>query len=354
MRFFTLFLCAGASLAQAGENMRIAVALNAEKITLSASPLSFGNDSETPQFTPLPTNAVSMTRSGRSLLLEGTQLPANLVRFHADDGALTVNGAALRGDVVVALGKSGLDAVNVLDLEDYLVGVLGGEMPRSFPLDALKAQAIAARTYALNKKLELYGQPFFLGATVLSQVYKGLAAEDPRTREAVVATRGLVLTFQLQPIEAYFHASCGGHTESGLDALGRDLPYLRSVDCPCHTLKTSHWNVTLSKAEVKKALGVQGTAQVQARTPTGRVRRMQFGDAAVDAVRLRERLGYQRVKSLAFELEEKADGVKLTGTGFGHGAGLCQVGSRLLAEQGKDFKAILSHYYPGTELQQLY
>ena len=92
---------------------------------------------------------------------------------------------------------------------------------------------MAARTYALNKKLEQYGQPSYLGSSVISQVYKGLEADDPRTRQAIEETKGLVLTWQLQPIEAYFHSSCGGHTESGLDALGRDLPYLRSVACPC-------------------------------------------------------------------------------------------------------------------------
>src|SRR5919204_152232 len=91
---------------------------------------------------------------------------------------------------------------------------------------ALKAQAVAARTYALHKKLEAYDEPYHLGSSVLHQVYGGLRREDERTRAAVEATRGEVLTWELQPIEAYFHAACGGHTEEGLPALSRDLPYL--------------------------------------------------------------------------------------------------------------------------------
>jgi stage II sporulation protein D len=340
--------------AWANENMRIAVVFRADAVTVSGKALSFGPDGEAPVFTSLPQDKVELTRDRLTLMLEKKPLPLPVIRFHADDETIAVNGAHLRGDVVVSLGKGGLDAVNVIDLEDYLVGVLGGEMPKSFPLEALKAQAIAARTYALNKKLELYGQPFFLGATVLSQVYKGLSAENPRTRQAVEETRGQVLTFQLQPIESYFHASCGGHTESGLDALGRDLPYLQSVECPCHSLKSSHWNLTVSNSELKKSLGVGGPVQVQARTATGRVRRLQVGSAPIDAVRLRERIGYARVKSLAFELEINADGVRLSGTGFGHGAGLCQMGAKMLAERGDSHQSILAHYYPNTELQQLY
>jgi stage II sporulation protein D len=228
-------------------------------------------------------------------------------------------------------------------------------MPKSFPIEALKAQAIAARTYALNRKLEQYGQPFHLGSSVLSQVYRGLAANDPRTREAISATKGQVLTWQLQPIEAYFHASCGGKTETGLDALGRDLPYLRSVVCPCGQLPTSHWTLKVAGRELASLAGGLPTGlAVQGRSPTGRVRRVQVGPRSLDAVSFRERLGYMRLRSLDFQVGSAPEGWVLTGHGFGHGAGLCQWGARLLAEAGKNHRAILEHYYPGTELQTLY
>jgi stage II sporulation protein D len=196
---------------------------------------------------------------------------------------------------------------------------------------------------------------FHLGSSVISQVYKGLDAEDPRTREAVEATRGVVLTFMLQPIEAYFHSSCGGRTETGADALGRELPYLQAVDCPCGKLPTSHWTLKLGAADLKALGATKGTAlEVQGRTGTGRARRVAVGARSLDAVSVRERLGYMRLKSLSFEFVHGREGWSVDGKGFGHGAGLCQWGARVYAEKGWDFARILQHYYPGTELQTLY
>jgi stage II sporulation protein D len=340
------------------ETMRIAVGAECARAVVDGHALERGADEDDGLFTPADGVSVAVEAAERGLVVNGVATLSDSVRLRAGEGrAVSVNGSRVRGDVVVARGRKPgtLQVVNVIPLEDYLVGVLGSEMPRSFPLEALKAQAVAARTYALNKKLEQYGQLFHLGSSVISQVYKGLDAEDPRTREAVESTRGLVLTFMLQPIEAYFHASCGGRTETGLDALGRELPYLQAVDCPCGRLDTSHWKLKLGAAELK-ALGVsKGTSlQVQGRTATGRARRVGVGARTLDAVSFRERIGYMRLKSLWFDLERTRDGWQVEGRGFGHGAGLCQWGARLYEDKGWDFTKILQHYYPGTELQTLY
>ncbi|MEW5742021.1 MAG: SpoIID/LytB domain-containing protein [Myxococcota bacterium] len=347
----TLVLSGGA---RAAETMRIAMGGEVASVELSGEGLSVGDDDDEAQFEALGERA-TVTWSGGHLAIDGKPSPREVLRFRAaKPGTLSALGTRVHGDVVVLPGKSKLLAINVLPLEEYLVGVLGSEMPRSFPLEALKAQAVAARTYALNKKLEQYGQPFHLGSSVISQVYKGLDVEDQRTREAVDGTRGLVLTWMLQPIEAYFHASCGGRTEAGADALGRDLPYLRAVDCPCGKLPSSHWTLTLNAQELaalfKKAAGLE----VQGRTRTGRVRRVAVGPRSVDAVTFRERVGYMKLKSLDFEVEKAKDGWRLDGHGFGHGAGMCQWGARVYAEKGWGFEKILQHYYPGTELQTLY
>ncbi len=348
-----VWLAAGPALA--AETMRIAVGLDVAQATVAGERLSWADDRDAADYTPLGAPSVTVTLVGGRLALEGRPMPVDALRFRAL-AHVTVNGTPVHGDVVVLPSeKAGLTVVNVLPLEEYLVGVLGGEMPRSFPSEALKAQAVAARTYALNKKLEQYGQPYHLGASVLSQVYKGLAADDPRTREAVRETAGLVLTWQLQPIEAYFHASCGGRTESGFEALNRDLPYLRSVECPCGKLPTSRWTLALSAKELKQLGGGKpGAVAVQGRSPTGRAKRVTLGVRSVDAVTFRERVGYGRLKSLDFEVEPAKDGVVVEGHGFGHGAGLCQWGARVQAERGWDFRRILGHYYPGTELQTLY
>ncbi|MBL8914789.1 MAG: SpoIID/LytB domain-containing protein [Archangium sp.] len=342
----------------AAETMRIAVGPESSKVTLEGDALRVGADADEATFEPFASSSVTITSENGKLIAGGAPVPANALRFRSGpDGAgvIQVNGVRVKGDVVVLFGKTQLAAVNVLALEDYLVGVLGSEMPKSFPEEALKAQAVAARTYALNKKLEQYSQPFHLGSSVISQVYKGLDVEDPRTREAVESTRGMVLTWQLQPIEAYFHASCGGRTENGSDALGRDLPYLQAVDCPCGRLPTSHWTLDLKPADLKGMGGAKASAlHVQGRSPTGRARRVEVGSRSVDAVTFRERIGYMRLKSLQFDIEKSGAGWKLQGHGFGHGAGMCQWGARVYAEKGWGFEKILQHYYPGTELQKLY
>jgi stage II sporulation protein D len=340
--------------ARAVETMRIAMAGEVAEVTLTGDGLSVGDDADDARFEPLGDRAKVTLVNGR-LEVDGKPQPREALRFRAGvAGTLTALGTRVHGDVVVLRGKSKLVAVNVLPLEEYLVGVLGSEMPKSFPLEALKAQAVAARTYALNKKLEQFGEPFHLGSSVISQVYRGLEVEDPKTREAVEATRGLVLTYQLQPIEAYFHSSCGGRTESGADALGRDLPYLKPVDCPCGTLPASHWSLTLEPSELSSLFKKASGLKVQGRTRTGRVKRVMVGSRSVDAVTFRERIGYMRLKSLDFEVEQAKDGYRIEGRGFGHGAGLCQWGARVYAEKGWGFEKILQHYYPGTELQLLY
>lgn len=342
----------------AAETMRIAVGPESSKVVLEGASLRVGADADDAAFEAFASQRVTLTLAAGKLLVEGESVPSKALRFRSGaegEGAISVNGTRVKGDVVVVFGKSQLAAVNVLGLEDYLVGVIGSEMPRSFPTEALKAQAIAARTYALNKKLEQYSQPYHLGSSVISQVYKGLDAEDPRTRDAVESTRGMVMTWQLQPIEAYFHSSCGGRTESGGDALGRDLPYLQAVDCPCGKLPTSHWTLSLKQADLKTFGATKaGAIKVQGRSSTGRARRVEVGARSLDAVTFRERIGYMKLKSLHFEIEKSGDGWKVEGSGFGHGAGLCQWGARVYAEKGWEYAKILQHYYPGVELQTLY
>ncbi|MBM7115533.1 SpoIID/LytB domain-containing protein [Archangium primigenium] len=352
--------------ASAVETMRIAMGDAQGEVRVSGQGLAFGSDTEDARFSALGQDAVVVKRRGAKLELNGAPVIGAAVRFRAgpdmeDAGVpgsapLRAGDMQVRGDVVVRLYKDGLQLINVIPLEDYLAAVLGGEMPVSFPPEALKAQAVAARTYALQKKLEAYGAPFYVGSSVLHQVYGGVNREDARTRVAVEATRGEVLTYDLAPIEAYFHASCGGRTETGWDALQRDLPYLQAVDCPCGRLPASRWSATVSEAELRAALGQSSEGfRVTSRTATHRVNRVAAaGGASVDGVTLRRKLGYTKLKSLDFDAERAGGVWRFTGRGYGHGAGLCQWGAKALADQGRTYRDILQHYYPGTELQQLY
>jgi len=260
-------------------------------------------------------------------------------------------------------GPTGLVVIEELPLDDYVAGVLSGELPRSFPLEAQKAQAVAARTYALVKKIEAEaaGRSYHLGAGVLSQVYAG-AAPNPVARAAADATRGEVLVHGNEPVEAFFHAACGGKTETGLEALGRDLPYLASVKCGhCNDAPKVHWTLALTGIELGKAAGLGGpvtAVRLATRTSSGRAAAVELTVAGkpvvVGAADLRQRLGYQRLPSLAFGVSMKRGVVTFDGRGQGHGAGLCQWGAAGLAREGKDYKAILRMYYPGTELARMY
>ncbi len=348
--------------ARAVETVRIHVGdADGREVEIRGAGLAFGLDvDEDGHFTPVAKELARVRLERGRLLVEGAVWPEPQVRFQtAEEGApIRALSHEVRGDVVVRVHRDKLQVINVVSLEDYLAAVLGSEMPRSFPEEALKAQAVAARTYALHKKLEAYGQPFHLGSSVLHQVYGGVAREDPRTKAAVEATRGEVLTWELQPIEAYFHASCGGRTEEGLHALGRDLPYLPAVSCPCASLPQSRWEATVPLSELSRAFGGKKVheLQIQGRTRTGRVSRVATeGGRSVDGVAFRARVGYGRIRSLHFEVKPKGrDALHFSGRGFGHGAGLCQWGAKALADGGSGYTQILGHYYPGTELQTLY
>jgi stage II sporulation protein D len=250
-----------------------------------------------------------------------------------------------------------------LRLEDYVAGVVAGEMPASFPPEAQKAQAVAARSYALTRKIEAQaaGRPWDIGAGVLAQVFA--RSPGPAARAAAEATTGEVLALGMEPVEAYFHASCGGRTEGGLAALGRDLPYLKSVACGrCDRAPKVSWSAKVPAKELGSVAGLGASAtaaRIVSRTPSGRAERVEIaaGDRKVllAASDLRQRLGFSRLPSLAFEVHEARWGdFVFDGRGQGHGAGLCQWGAAGLAREGKSYREILGHYYPGVEVVRMY
>jgi len=348
------------------ETMRIGMGSASSEVTVRGKSLALGADAEEPVLKPLAHNRAVVRWAAGGLEIDGTLWPEKSVRFRAgsnQDGSggseeLRLAGHRVRGDVVIRVARSSLELINVLPLEDYVTGVLGNEMPPDFPEEALKAQAVAARTYAVRRKLGSTERAYHLGSSVLHQVYGGLDRENARVRAAVEATHGEVLTYDLEPIEAYFHAFCGGRTESGLDALGRDLAYLQPVDCPCGRLASSRWELSLPTSEMSSLLGRRDVAplSVAARSRAGRVKVLRLGHDPMDAATFRQLLGYSRLKSLWFDVvDEGRDGwVKISGHGYGHGAGLCQWGAKLHAESGWNYRQILQHYYPGTELQRMY
>lgn len=363
-RVAVCLLVAVAPVASAMETVRISLGAHDDRLLVQGEALAYGMDADDAVLTPASAPKLWIRNVKGRLYVGDAPWMEEAIRLRAgeDDLDAGVPGAEaikageleVRGDLVIRARGARLMVINVVSLEDYLAAVLGSEMPRSFPDEALKAQAVAARTYALHKKLAAWDADYHMGASVLHQVYGGVAREDARTRAAVEATRGEVLTWELAPAETYFHASCGGQTESGLHALARDLPYLQPVRCGCGELKVSRWSLSLTPEALRAEFPGASALETVGRTPTGRVRMVRLGASEVDAVRFRARVGYSKVRSLHFEARRSGDGFELEGRGSGHGAGMCQWGAKVFSDQGWSYRQILRHYYPGTELQRLY
>lgn len=298
-----------------------------------------------------------------------------------------------------------LQAINHIGLETYLPSVVGSEMPASWPQAALRAQAVAARTYALRQRKP--GSAFDVTATVSSQVYKGVEAETDSTRSAVASTRSQVLLYQGSLATTVFHSSSGGRTENSGDLWTRQLPYLVSVPDFDHNSPVHQWEKPLSQEALRQAFTETGGVQridVLATTATGRVRQARVigpaGTLVVTGPQLRSRLGLRSTK-VRFEVVEpnrpltrglptpppplvttagttsaqsflavdsatgaqaprarpagsatEAPSLLAIGRGFGHGVGMSQWGALAMAEQGRSHESILSHYFRGTQLRR--
>lgn len=302
------------------------------------------------------------------------------------DKILKVNENKWRGNIQILLkGSQRLDVINRLHLENYLLGVVGAEMPAYWQSQALKAQAVAARTYCLYIK-KRYGKnrTWDLRRTQANQVYKGLQAESRAAANAVEQTAGLVLTCDKAPqgpqiFPTFYSSSCGGHTESSKKVFGQGWPCLAAVDCP-HCIDIArpdfyYWpTVEMSYEKVTARLAKRYTAV----KPLGRIvkiKPLEETDYGTHRRILRVRLTGENGKTVTLRGEDlrlalDPTGMKIrstifqvigldnkwvfiNGRGFGHGVGLCQSGAQAMARQGSDFRQILKHYYKGSRLIKL-
>ena len=231
-------------------------------------------------------------------------------------GFLIVSGKEYRGVMNIAPDGDGISVVNVLPMEEYLRGVVPCEVPASWHTEALKAQAVAARTYAVNRLGQFEDRPFDVYGTVADQAYGGVGREYETTDEAIRATRGLVMTYEGEAIIAYFSASAGGCSTDPVDSKGVELPYLRSVISPDED--TNRWNLEVTSDELSTALKTAGRyigkpleIQIKEFASSGNVNTVQImgknGVTTIRATELRKLLGYGRLKSTRFCFGE--DGV---------------------------------------------
>lgn len=343
--------------AQALVEMRVAVAEGRDRIAVGSSTPAVVKSVQGQSLGQIPQGrSVSVTTEGGALKLANWSSSAFWVE-PSSGGYVFINDAWYRGRVLVMPAAGKVTAVNWVDLEAYLYSVLGAEMPASWPQEALKAQAVAARSYALNRRDRSMTATFDVGGTTAHQVYKGLASEAPSTIAAVNATRGQVLTHSGRVIEAVFHSSSGGHTENVEDVWQQPLPYLRSVPDFDQDAPVFQWAETFSASQFQQR--ITGIGQLQSvaterATPRGRVVSMRFqgsqGSRTLTGAEIRQALG---LRSTLFSVAIQGDTIRITGRGFGHGLGMSQWGARGLALQGYTYPQILAHYYQGTVLSQI-
>ncbi|ABZ83464.1 stage ii sporulation protein d [Heliomicrobium modesticaldum Ice1] len=258
------------------------------------------------------------------------------------------------------------DTLLRMPMEEYLVGVLAGEMMPQDPPEALKAMAVAARSFAWLRVER--GER--LCATVHCQVWlspeerlrRWGALQTPRFTErllsAVAATRGQMLLYGNKVIDATYHASCGGRTESAAAVWGREIPYLQSVSCPEKAdLREARFTPGELDARLGTTLATMGAkerrnaVEVVDKTETGRVKRVRVAGEEIEGTRFRSALG---LASTDLRLNWDGSGLRVETRGHGHAVGLCQAGAVAMAEKGDCYERILSHYYPGTRLETLY
>lgn len=358
-------------------DFRVGILVGASKANISgAYRLAFHESDSTAS---ISSDKISLSASGRQVQFRSEKADSVWI-FPIEDALISVEGKSYRGKILVVNSGKKLNVINVLPIEDYLKGVVPHEIGKldESMIEALKVQAVAARTYAYRHYNSRASLGFDVYATVQDQVYQGSAGETELTNAAIDATKGVVLTSGENFIEAYYHSTCGGYTD-GVEVWGlAPVPYLKSQSdmnadsAWCSASSYTSWKKVYSEKELlsmfranfgeAKAVGKSsfgGIQQIEVKStfPGGRIAELEVltdkGIFTVKGDRIRW-LFKERGKILPsskFQISKNGKVWVLDGSGFGHGIGMCQMGARARAKAGQNFQEILEAYYPGAELQ---
>lgn len=313
------------------------------------------------------------------------------VRTERADDYVVIDGRRYRGEALIQRGSTGVTVVNRVPLELYLPSVVSQELGFRAPSDrqAVMAQAVAARTYAIHYRGRRTALGFDVYPTDADQVYGGVDTELPEVTEATHRTAGWIVTYRGEPIQALFHSTCGWSTEAANEVFQNrePVPYLRAVsdrfgggrtDYYCAFSPKFRWREEWDGAAINAVLaqtlaqsngsnlGRVTNLRVSKTSPTGRVAELTVettgGEIAVPLGRIREVLRPapdRQLPSNLFQLHVERQGGELVrvvaaGAGYGHGVGMCQFGAVGRARAGWDFQRILAAYYPGTKVERIY
>jgi stage II sporulation protein D len=295
-------------------------------------------------------------------LWPGVAFAEELIRVGLTTGE---EGKSYRGRLEsVANSQGQLTTVNELSIDDYLQGVLGREIPQSWPLEVLKAQAVASRTYVLSNRGRHRKDGYDVCATVHCQVYGGWGVETEVINDAVQSTRGEVIVHRGRLVTTLFHSTCGGSTE-GSEAVwgGKSVPHLKAVSCRwCRPSPRSRWDAHVPGDVLAEQLRRGGvnvgrilSLRVLSHSPSGRASRVRVrgtkGHVDMQSNRFRLLVGGDVLRSTFWtHFYQKKEDWFFRGKGWGHGVGLCQWGMKGLADQGRSYKDIVHFYYRNVDI----
>lgn len=280
------------------------------------------------------------------------------------DAVIHIDKKRFRGIIdIIRTGDLKLMVVNHLDLEKYLYGVMHHEVPHYWPMEALKAQAITARTFALYRKGIMRDRDYDVTSDIYSQVYGGRSGERWRTTRAVKSTEGKILAYKGKVLPAYYHSICGGHTEDAEKVFGINLAPLRGRECHfCRGAKRMRWKAKFSYKQIEERLnkygikvkGMNFIAEGK-RDKSGRLETIKIKDAEgekeIPGYKFRLALDPNLIKSTNFDVKITKKGIIFNGSGWGHGVGMCQWGAFGMARRRHNYKKILEYYYPEAKVE---
>lgn len=283
-----------------------------------------------------------------------------LQKIGTQKGETILYGKKYSGLLEVWKGTKGLYVINELPLEDYLKGVIAGEVGANWEFEALKAQAVASRTYAIyQKRKNSKNSLYHLTSSVLHQVYSGDTIKE-NILKAVNSTRGEILTYEGAPILALYHSTSADMTEESSEVFGKSFPYLKPVPTNSELSPFYVWERRLSAGDIQKALKISEIKEIQpySNTVTNRVKDLKIltidGEILYPAKDLRRNIGWDRLPSTHITaILKDGDYFIFQGKGYGHGVGMCQWSAQQMAKEGKNYREILSKFYPGALLESI-
>jgi len=289
----------------------------------------------------------------------------NVYLVESDENVLYLDKIGYRGKFELhnVLGK--IYVINILNIEEYLFSVVASEMPSSWNIEALKAQAVAARTYSFYHLLKNKSKNIFdLDSTTNFQVYNGISAETASSREAVIKTSGVIMTYNYEPIMAFFHSTSGGKTADDKDVWpGTDLPYLESIECRYgESSPHNQWTTELRIKEIADALSakynrIDRIQKISFKKNNDRVVEVTIvhnnGSVNLSGNDFRMLFPPQKLKSTYFTAKRDNNSLLIYGRGWGHGVGMCQWGAKGRGDKGYKYDDILNSYYKGIKIQKI-